>query len=223
MTVSTQQSDASTEATPRPDEYLVKKILAGNDDAFAVLMRRHNQRLYRLIRGITKDPVSAEDVLQQTYVSAYRHLAQFEGRAQFGTWLTRIAVNEALRSRRGAARVIHLEEHVARSRISEQTRSPEHQTAARQWTQLLEHAIDRLAEDYRAVVLLRLVERLDTEETADILGISTQNVRVRLHRARLQIRDDLFREVGDAIDEVYEFGGQRCDRTVRMVMDRLFL
>jgi len=221
MPLSARIGKASLHTAAFSDEDLVAQVRGGEDDAFAALMRRHNQRLYRLIRAITRDPVSAEDVLQQAYVSAYRHLDQFEGRSKFGTWLTRIAVNQALRARRGAARTIELESRVSRSGLLDRPRSPEDRVAAKEWAELLERAIDRLPTQYRTVLVLRLVERLDTDATAEVLGISPQNVRVRLHRARIMIKDDLFEQVGEAIDEVYEFGGQRCDRTVQMVMRRL--
>jgi RNA polymerase sigma-70 factor (ECF subfamily) len=222
MSLSTRLSELSLEPRSLPDEHLVAAVLSGQDDAFAVLMRRHNQRLYRLIRAITKDPVAAEDALQQAYVSAYRHLGQFERRSQFRTWLTRIAINEALRSRRSAARAADLESRVARSAVVERPRSPEDRASGKEWARLLEKAIDGLQEEYRAVLVLRLIERLDTDATADILEISPQNVRIRLHRARRLIKDRLFQQVGDAITEVYEFGGKRCDRTVHNVMQRLF-
>lgn len=201
-----------------PDEELVTHVLAGETDAFALLMRRHNQRLYRVVRGITGDNASAEDALQQAYVSAYRHLNQFEGRAQFGSWLRRIAVREALRIRREAARRRDIHERAEKVRVITFPDSPEKKLSAREWARLLGLAIDELPHTYRVVLIMRKVEHMTTEETAELLSLSPENVRIRLHRARKLLADRLYDRVGDAVDEVYEFGGARCDRIVARVL-----
>lgn len=204
------------------DECLVKRVLDGALDVFAVLMRRHNQRLYRVVRGITGNDATAEDVLQQAYVSAYRHLHQFEGRSRFGTWLTKIAVREAVRvRRREAAAYVHDREVWAQ--VIAFPSSTEDRMSAREWARLLERTIDEIPESYRSVLVLRSVDQLSTEETAEILGLSPENVRVRLHRARKLLEEALFERNGSAIEEVYEFGGHRCDRTTARVMDILGL
>lgn len=218
---------ASNASLVRPelgtDEQLVDLVLGGDVDSFAVLMRRHNQRLYRVVRGFVGDASTAEDILQQTYVLAYRGLAQFERRAKFSTWLTRIAVREALRTRRRAARVEEVHERANLVRVIELTRSPEDHAAIKEWTRALERAIDELPEEYRTVLVLRRVEQMDTDETAALLGLSPENVRVRLHRARALLKEVLFQRVGDSLDEVYEFGGKRCDGIVARVLAELSL
>jgi len=206
-----------------PDEDLVTLVLQGGTDAFALLMRRHNQRLYRVVRGITGDHASAEDALQQAYVSAYRHLGQFQGRAQFGTWLRRIAVREALRSRRETARRRDLHEEAEKARVIPFPATSEKRLSAREWARLLGAAIDELPDAYRVVLIMRKVEHMTTEETAEMLSLSPENVRVRLHRARKLLADRLYDRVGEAVDEVYEFGGVRCDRIVARVLHGLEL
>jgi RNA polymerase sigma-70 factor (ECF subfamily) len=204
------------------DEDIVAHVLRGGTDAFALLMRRHNQRLYRIARGITGIDASAEDVLQQAYVSAYRHLGQFQGRAQFGTWLRRIVVREAMRSRRQAERrrAVHEE---AKAHVIEFPAPPEQRLSARQWALLVGAAIDELPNAYRVVLIMRKLEQMSTEETAEVLSLSPENVRIRLHRARKLLADRLYDRVGAAADEVYEFGGPRCDRIVARVLDDLGL
>ena len=212
-------------ARPRaeePNHLLVVAVLRGDTDSFSLLMRRYNQKLYRIVRGITGDDAIAEDAIQQAYLAAYRNLAQLRDQAQFGAWLKRIAVREAFRLRHDAAR--HALEHETISANLLPFRSPpEERLAARQWVRLVEAAIDELPSAYRAVLVMRKVEHLSTEETAELLSVSTENVRVRLHRARKLLADRLYDDAGDAFDEVYEFGGARCDRIVTNVLRQLEL
>lgn len=217
------RAQARSPSVDPTDEHLVALVLQGATDAFALLMRRHNQRLYRVVRGITGNDASAEDALQQAYVSAYRHLGQFEGRAQFGTWLRRIAVREALRSRRDARRLRELHEEAERARVIAFPVTAENKLSAREWARLVGAAIDELPDAYRIVLIMRKVEHMSTEETAEMLSLSLENVRIRLHRARKLLADRLYDRVGEAVDEVYEFGGARCDRIVARVLDVLGL
>ncbi|MGB5811404.1 MAG: RNA polymerase sigma factor [Polyangiales bacterium] len=205
------------------DEDLVVSVLEGGSDGFALLMRRYNQRLYRVVRGITGDDANAEDALQQTYLSAYRNLGQFRGKARFGSWLRRIAVREALRDRRAAARRGEIHEEAQRSGVIPFPSSPEKRLSAREWARLLGATIDELPERYRIVLVMRKVEHMSTEETAEMLSMSSENVRIRLHRARKMLADRLYDEIGEAVDEVYEFGGIRCDRIVSGVLIALGL
>lgn len=210
----------------RSDEELVAEVVKGETALFEVLMRRHNQRLFRVIRSIVADDSEAEDAMQETYVHAYRHLAQFGGRARFSTWLTRIAVRDAVARTRGRGRfeaidtVAGPQSGATRPFISSAP-SPEELTSAREATFLLESAILGLPEKYRAVLMMRDIEEMSVEETADCLGISQVNVKVRLHRARTLMRKELYTRARATSSAAFKFLGPRCDRMVKVVLERL--
>jgi RNA polymerase sigma-70 factor (ECF subfamily) len=206
------------------DEELVQKVLAGETAMFELLMRRNNQRVYRAVRGIVRDETEAEDVMQQAYVSAYQYLAQFSGHARFSTWLTRIAVNEALRRKRRGARLVALDssqETSAMSPLPASSSSPEDHSAARELLALVEAAIDELPEAFRTVFLLREVEGMDTSETASVLEVSEDVVKTRLSRAKASLRERLASRVGSATLAVFQIGNSRCDRIVAGTLSRL--
>jgi RNA polymerase sigma-70 factor (ECF subfamily) len=204
-------------ASPDTDEQIVAKVIAGHVPLFAVLMRRHNQRLYRAARAILRDDVEAEDALQEGYLAAFRALASFEGRASFGSWLMKIVVHEAVRRRRRqkAAQLSDSAEPAA----SEP--SPEHAVAVREMTLVLENAIDSLPDGYREVLMLRDVAEASTAEAAEALELTEENVRVRLHRARELVRTAILRQTEEAAHEVFAFLGARCDGMVERVMQTL--
>lgn len=209
---------------PEPgDEELVVRILDGEQELFAVIMRRYNQRLFRVARGVLDSDGEAEDVMQDAYVRAYSHLAEFRGGARFSTWLTKIALYEALARRRRAGRTVSLDEDLPAERFVSSERGPEARTLASELHRALESAVATLPESYRTVFLLREVEELSTTETADCLEISEEAVKVRLHRARRRLRDDLERRLGEATPGLFGFLGVRCDRVVAAVMSRLGL
>ena len=185
---------------------------------FEILMRRHNQRLYRAARAILQDDAEAEDAVQQAYLNAYRHLDQFEGRAQFSTWLTRIAVYEALaRRKRVGGNPTSSEEGLGETAASPAP-DPERQAYGKELSVLLESALAGLPEGYRSVFLLREVDGLSTAETARHLRISDATVKTRLHRAKGLLQRKL-QAVTPA--EAFSFDGARCDRLVTAVMRRL--
>jgi len=201
------------------DEEVVRLVLAGDEALFEALMRRYNQRLFRVARAVVKDDAEAEDVMQHAYVQAYAHLAQFEGRARFSTWLTRIALYEALarvRRRRRTPEGPDPEE-AARSRGP----SPEEQMAQAEARALLESTIEGLPPAYRAVFVLRDVEGMDTAETAECLEVSADVVKTRLHRARALLREALLERAGVATASAFSFHLERCDRVVSAVLGRL--
>src|SRR5438132_11185882 len=200
------------------DSEIVKRILGGDPALFETLMRRHNQRMYRAVRAILRSDDEVDDVLQQAYLNAYAHLDQFAGTAQFSTWLTRIAVNEALahRRKRGAP-FEEGEEDVPDTR----TLDPERQAAASELRQAMEQEVESLPDSFRAAFMMREVEGLSTSETAESLGISEDLVKTRLHRARAMLRDNLYKRAGVTVDSLFEFGNARCDRVVNAVMTAL--
>ena len=204
------------------DETVVARILEGETALFEVLMRRYNQRLYRVIRSMTTDATEAEDILQETYLRAFAHLWQFQRRARFSTWLTRIAVH-ATTARRRRRRPTLLGE-ADMSRIideSPQGTSPEAQADTAELGRLLRQAVEALPGQLRVVFVLRAIEELDTEETAACLGMTPSNVKVRLHRARAVLRRSLEARLGTEVKTLYAFDGTRCDRIVRRVLARL--
>jgi RNA polymerase sigma-70 factor (ECF subfamily) len=187
-------------------------------------MRRYNQRLYRVTRAILRDDAEAEDVIQDAYVRAYQHLNQFAGSAAFSTWLTRIAVHEALRRLHLRDRSQQLEDtdHDEEGSMSvvETSLDPEQRASLAELGQLLEEAVLDLPDQYRTVVMLRDIDELSTAETAAVLDLTEQNVKVRLHRGRAMMRDRLFARVGGN-GNAFPFMGSRCDRVVIGVFARL--
>lgn len=210
------------------DEQVVKKVLAGNSALYELLMRRYNQRLYRVARSILRDDDEAEDVMQDAYVRAYQNLASFEGRAKFATWLTRIAVHEALTRARKRARFQSLDAAEESSGgameiTASNDRSPEQEAYGRELSEVLEKAVLALSEEHRLVFMLRDVEGMSTEETARCLDLTEENVKVRLHRARGGLRKELYKAVGATTARCFQFQAVRCDRVVGNVARALGL
>lgn len=205
------------------DEELVDRVRAGQSDLFAVLIRRYNRRIYRIARSITGDEAEAEDVAQQAFLSAYQHLNQFAGRAQFSAWLTRIAVNEAVARSKVKRRYVALPgaDSELRAHGSVDTPSPEGDAIRTEARAILEDAMDQLAEHHRTVFILRDVEEMTTAQTAAALDISAEAVRTRLHRARAALRGLLLDQFGLAASDVFPFAGKRCDRIVSRVFEAL--
>jgi RNA polymerase sigma-70 factor (ECF subfamily) len=207
------------------DEHVVERVLAGETALYEIIMRRYNQRLYRVVLSILRDRDESEDVMQDTYVRAYQHLSQFEGRASFSTWLTRIAVYEALARLRSRRRMQPLdtmtEEEETAVNLKPADLNPEETTSQVEIARLLEQSLMTLPEQYRTVLMLRDVEELSTSETAAALSLTEENVKVRLHRGRSMLRRDLLDRVGTTAREAFPFMGQRCDRVVQRVFNSL--
>jgi RNA polymerase sigma-70 factor (ECF subfamily) len=211
--------------TSLTDEQIVVQVLQGQTALFEVLMRRHNQRLYRAARAIVRDAREAEDVMQQAYGNAYAHLRQFDGRAKFSTWLTKIAVHEAIARARYQGRYEPLEaDTAANAETLMSTNSgpdPERETFARELGALLEAAVDDLPDGCREAFVLRQIEGLSTNETAEVLGVSEDVVKTRLSRAKAALRRDLFDRAGLAAENAFTFHQTRCDRIVSAVLARI--
>jgi RNA polymerase sigma-70 factor, ECF subfamily len=215
--------DRWTELT---DDDIVARVIDGQTALYELLMRRHNERVYRAARAILRDEAEAEDVMQQAYVNAYTHLRQFDRRASFATWLTRIAVNEALARARRQGRYVSMErehDYPAESvgPTDTITPDPEMQTYAGELRVLLEAAVDALPDGAREVFVLREVQGLSTAETADVLGIREDAVKTRLSRAKLALRRDLLNRVGSVGSTAFAFHQSRCDRIVAAVFARI--
>jgi RNA polymerase sigma-70 factor (ECF subfamily) len=221
-------------AAPNPssldDDALLRRIRAGDRDAFSDLMRRFNRRLYRVARSVLRDDAEAEDALQDAYLQAYRALPGFRGESALGTWLTRIVVNAALMRQRKTGRLADVIELGAdfgsddailpRDRLDEPAQ-PELAALRAQTRRLIETGIDKLPAAFRTVFVLRAVEELTVEETAATLDIPEATVRTRYFRARAMLREALAREIDFAIEDAFGFDGARCDRIVDAVRRRL--
>ena len=211
------------------DEDIALRVRAGQVALYGVLMRRYNQRLYRAVRAILRDESEIEDILQEAYLAAYRNLAGFEGRARFSTWLIRIAVNKALDRRRQRSFVVAFSAAAgaaskgngAATIPAHASEDPERQNARRELALLLEAAIDALPDLLRPVYVLRDVDGMSTEETAESLGLEPNTVKTRLHRARSRLRERLADDFEAAALRAFPFGAQRCDRLVAAVLGRL--
>lgn len=221
-----------TRPTPQPataavrelsDEEVARRVVAGESELFELLLRRHNQRLYRAARGVVGNDAEAEDVVQDAWVRAYEHLAGFRGEARLSTWLTRIALHEAWARLRRGRRFVALEPDDTSMSSADDAPGPERLAAGSELGALLTDAVNRLPPAARAAFVLRDVEGLSTEETAELLELSPGAVKVRLHRARAKLRDELDRRLGDAARELYRIAGERCDRLVEGVHERLGL
>jgi RNA polymerase sigma-70 factor (ECF subfamily) len=193
------------------DRAAIARVLAGDQAAFEILVRRHNQRLFRAARAITRTDTDAEDVLQQAWLDVYRNLAQFRGDAAFATWATRIAVHQAVamtRKRPLVAEIVETATDVA----------PDVELSRAQMGALLETCLAGIPQGNREVMVLRDVLELDTSETAACLGLTEEAVRVRLHRARAAVAAALTEQLADHAREIYTFDGARCDRITALVM-----
>jgi RNA polymerase sigma-70 factor (ECF subfamily) len=222
------QSIATKLSGMAEDRATAIRIAAGDVAEFECLMRRFNRRLYRLARATLKDTTEAEDVLQDAYIRAYQSMHGFRGDASLGTWLARLVLNECFaRMRRTARRenvipMVQASRHVeATEMIIDDSRSPLDEVGRVQVRELLERKVDALPESFRTVFVLRSVEELTVDETADVLGIPEETVRSRHFRAKALLKQSLEAELDHAEHDLFQFGGDCCDRIVRKVLKRL--
>jgi len=209
--------------TALSDEEIVHRVVDGHTALYEVLMRRYNERIYRAARSIVRDEDEAEDVMQQAYVNAYAHLRQFDGRAKFSTWLTKIAIHEALARARKQGRydAVDFSEEENQAVERQPSRDPEQQAFAGELRSLLESSIDELPDSLREVFMLREVDGLNTAETAECLGVSEDVVKTRLSRSRAALRNQLAERAGILAPETFRFPQPRCDRIVAAVFARI--
>ncbi|RWD89434.1 RNA polymerase sigma factor [Mesorhizobium sp.] len=211
------------------DMALVRRALAREADAFRLIIKTHNQRLYRIARGVVRNDAEAEDIVQEAYMRAFASLDAFRGDASLSTWLSRITINEALGRLRKKKRMVAMPENpeaqIIRFPLNPSNLNPgddpERTMAQRQILGLVERATDSLPDVYRSVFVARVIEGLSIEETAEILGIRPETVKTRLHRARALVRKALDDEIGPVLLDAFPFAGRRCDRLTQAVMRRL--
>lgn len=208
---------------------LVRRALAREPDAFRAIIKAHNQRLYRIARGVVRNNAEAEDIVQEAYMRAFAGLDAFRGDASLSTWLSRIVINEALGRLRKRKRNVPMPENpeaqIIRFPLNPNDLNagddPERTMAQRQILRLVERATDGLPDVYRTVFVARVIEGLSIEETADLLNVRPETVKTRLHRARTLVRKALEDEIGPVLLDAFPFAGRRCERLTHEVMTRL--
>jgi RNA polymerase sigma-70 factor (ECF subfamily) len=214
---------------PLDDAALVRGALARDPGAFRAIMQKHNQRLYRIARGVLRNSTDAEDAVQEAYVSAFAHLASYRGESSLSTWLSRIVMNEALGRLRQARPTVDIDAlNVSKNKAeiipfprSNPNDDPERTMAQRQILELVEKATDELPEPFRLVFIARVIEGMSVEDTAELLDIKAETVKTRLHRARQLVRDQLNKQIGPVLMDAFPFAGRRCGRMTEAVMKRL--
>jgi RNA polymerase sigma-70 factor (ECF subfamily) len=203
------------------DEVVVERVLAGEAQLFELVMRRHNQKLYRIARGMGVADADCDDLLQQTYIQAYAKLVQFKGDSTFSTWLVRILINQCLMARRKSKSSVTVTgeldgfDNVAVGTYNEPV-TPESEMIKEEVRRVIEQSIERLPEDYRVVYIMREIEGMSIKDIASTLGLTEVNVKVRLLRARTKLRSMLKSYLRPG--EIYEFGNARCDAIVASVL-----
>jgi RNA polymerase sigma-70 factor, ECF subfamily len=202
---------------------LIAKIIKGEKQLYEEIIRKYNQRLYRVARSFIKSEDEIEDVMQETYIKAYLHLKQFEGKSQFSTWITRILINQASQSlnkeKRMRDHIADIPHELPDTKFSNDP-APDQNLMNAEMKKYLEHAIDELPESLRSVYMMREVEGFSVNETSEALSISIENVKTRLHRAKTSLKDSLFERAKGEID-LFHFRLDRCDRIVLGVMLQL--
>jgi RNA polymerase sigma-70 factor (ECF subfamily) len=238
--IDAQRAAALTETTPGPnvperppdstlsqspsDADVIARVLSGDLASFELIMRRHNQRLFRVARSVVRSNDEAEEIVQESYLRAYRRLDQLKDRNRFSSWITQIVFHESLASRRRSRRMVATDlsapQHAAMDGLTVHHDVGE-EASVQELRAVLTKAVDALPDDLRTVFTLRLIEELNTEDTADCLNLTVANVKVRLHRARTLLQERIDGQIGAHVRQLHQFGGERCDRIVHSVLDRL--
>lgn len=206
-------ADGLDEAEPA----LISRARAGESLAFAVLMRRTNRRLYRVIACVIREQSEIEETIQQAYFSAFLHFEQFAGRSTFATWVTRIALHQALASRKERVRA-GLEVEAEEPRTEE---DPERRFSAGETGAAIHDALASLSERDRLVFVLRELEGLSFANVAESLEVSEDAAKMQFYRARVRLGDDLIRRLGASREELLSFGGETCERIVAATLAHL--
>lgn len=205
---------------------IVKRILSGEKELYEILVRRNNQKLYRVIRSYLNDEAEIEDIMQNSYIKGFTKLYQFKLEASFSTWLIRIAINEALARLKEKGRLYHVkvqDEHFQQNSILEipdnRQLNPQEKMIHKEAKQVLERAIDHLEPKYKIVYMMKAVEGMSSKEVATALDLTEANVKVRFHRSKEMLKNTLFELSHDK--NIYEFGFSRCDRITENVMKNI--
>lgn len=202
---------------------IIKRILGGEKELYEILVRRNNQKLYRVIRSYIKDEVDIEDIMQDSYIKAFTKLYQFKLESTFSTWLIRIGINESLARLKQKGKLYSLNvqlDDLKHKKVFEipdnKQLNPQEKMIRNEAKQLLENAIDYLDTKYKTIYMMKEVEEMSLKEIAIALDLSEANVKVRLHRSKKMLREKLYEVANDR--NVFEFGFSRCDRITENVM-----
>ncbi|WP_136465358.1 RNA polymerase sigma factor [Flagellimonas onchidii] len=206
---------------------IIRRILAGERELYEILLRRNNQKLFRVIRSYLKDESEVEDIMQNTYLKAFEKLYQFKHSSTYGTWLIRIGINEVLARLKEKDKVVHLYQRSSEEKkntileIPDKNQlNPEKRIIRNEAKQLLENAIDSLDAKYRTVYVLKEIEEMSINDISECLKISKSNVKVRLHRAKNTLKERLY-ELAANKEDVFGFGFSRCDNITEKVMQQV--
>jgi len=218
----TETTFSTDELTATDDETAIGLIRAGNTRAYEIIMRRYNQRLYRLARSLLSDNDAAEDAVQQAYIAAFYKLDSYTHNHTLGAWLSRITLNEALMiQRKPDNRIVDKKQSLDNDTKTEVNTHPDATFENKELATLIETSIDKLPNDFRYVFVLRAVQQLSTKETAESLDLNESTVKTRYHRARNLMQTSLNQHIEQAGLHVFEFAGRRCDFMVRSVLKQL--
>lgn len=205
---------------------VIKRILSGEKELYEILVKRNNQKLYRIIRSYIKDDSEIEDIMQDSYVKAFTKLYQFKLESSFSTWLIRIGINESLARLKEKGKLYHLNEQSDNLRSNtileipdNRQLNPQDKMVLNETKQILENAIDSLDIKYKTVYVMKEVEEMSLKEIAIALDMSIANVKVRLHRSKEMLKEKLYEVANDK--NIFEFGFSRCDRITENVMKRI--
>lgn len=205
---------------------VIQRVLGGEKELYEILVRRNNQKLYRIIRSYIKDDAEIEDIMQDSYIKAFTKLYQFKLESTFSTWLIRIGINESLARIKEKGKLYHLNEQLDNLKsntlleIPDNTQlNPESKMIRKETKQLLENAIDSLDTKYRTVYIMKEVEDMSLKEVAIALDLTMANVKVRLHRSKEMLKEKLYEATNDK--NIFEFGFSKCDRITENVMKNI--
>ncbi len=196
------------------DEEIIRRVLAGEKHLYEKIMRKYNQRLYRIGISIVIDSEETQEIVQASYIKAYEHLSDFKFKSDFSTWLIRILINESYLHLHQRQRIGQIKERELKSATGNE--SPLQKLINKEVTNILEKALAQLPEKYRIVFIMREVQNMSTRETMECLNISKSNVKVRLKRAKEMLRNLLTEYY--KIKDLYDFDESKCDAVVKNVL-----
>jgi RNA polymerase sigma factor (sigma-70 family) len=205
---------SQTDSIILSDEQIVEKILTGEKQLYEKLMRKYDQRLYRIGMSIINDEAETKDIMQNTYLNAYLQLPSLKNRSNFGTWITKILVNESLLRKKRKLK----QQQTLNKQLNDEMENPLKSLLNKELKALLEKSIFELPEKYRLVFVIREIEEMSTHETMNVLNLSESNVKIRLSRAKEMLREKL---AGKKLKEVFKLRLPLCDRIVNYVMNKI--
>lgn len=208
------------------EQDIIDRIKSGEKELYEILLRRNNQKLYRVIKSYISNTQEIEDIMQDTYLRAYERLYQFKNTSKFSTWLIRIGINVTLARLNEKNKVYSINKYPNHTQINsileipdENQLNPESEIIGEEIKKLLEHAVDSLEPKYRVVYIMKEIEGMSINDISECLDLSNVNVKVRLHRARVMVKKQL--TLISSKQEIFEFGNSRCDRITNGVMGRI--